>query len=315
MFDSVMLAAGVLAFTLLMYVLLDGTDLGVGMLLAFFPETQERHKLIATILPVWDANETWLVLLGGGMLALFPAAYGTLLTGFYPWIIIMLLALIFRAVGIEYRRDASVKVKFLLDRVCITASAIVAFIQGLLAGSIVAGKPLDSVLAVFSPFSVLFGAATIAGYLLLGCCWVHWRTEGQPARQACRLAVPFLALTVLLVIALLLLQQQRFPTIMALPGARLMLAAGTLFALLVPLALRSQVRLLPLVAALLMVTSLIALTLRTVYPWLIPDVLSLQDAAAPEATRAFVLGGTALAIPITLIYNSWAFWVLRGKVS
>lgn len=315
MFDSVMLAAGVLAFTLMMYVLLDGTDLGVGMLLAFFPETHERNKLIVTILPVWDANETWLVLLGGGMLALFPAAYGTLLTGFYPWIIIMLLALIFRAVGIEYRGDASPKVKSLLEGLCIGASTCVAFIQGMLAGTIVEGKPLDSVLAVFSPFSLVFGLATITGYLLLGCCWVHWRTEGQPARRAIRLAWLFLALTAALVTGLMLLQQQRLLTTLALPGAKLLLAAGTLFALLIPVALRSKVRLLPLAAALLMVTSLIALTLRAVYPWLIPNVLSLQDAAAPEATRAFVLGGTALAIPITLIYNSWAFWVLRGKVS
>lgn len=314
MFDSVTLSAGILAFTLLMYVMLDGTDLGVGMLLAFFPDIEDRHKLIATILPVWDANETWLVLLGGGMLALFPAAYGTLLTSFYPWIIIMLLALIFRAVGIEYRQDASLKVKLLLDKVCIAASACVAFIQGLLAGSLVEGKPLESVLDVFSPFSLVFGLATIVGYLLLGCCWVHWRTEGKPAQRAIGLAWAFLTLTVILVTALLVLQQQRLPSLLALPGAKLMLAAGTLFALLVPVALRSQVRLLPLAASLLMLTCLIALMLRAVYPWLIPNVLSLNDAAAPATTRAFVLGGTALVIPLTLLYNSWAFWILRGKV-
>lgn len=312
--DLINLSAAVLAFSLMMYVLLDGTDLGVGMLFAWFPAGQDRHHLAATILPVWDANETWLVLLAGGLLALFPAAYAQLLTGLYLPLFAMLLALIARAVALEYRSQASTRTQRRLDTLFIISSALASFLQGALAGTILSGTTTGSAFSWLTPFTVLSGIATVAAYLLAGCCWIHWRLRGDVAERCRLLATLFLVLMMVLVIGLCLLLPSRFLQAWEQPIGKLLLLLVAILIVAVPLLLRAERLILPLLAVLLLLISLSGLALLAIYPWLIPEVLSLEEAAALPATQYFVLAGLGLIIPLTLFYNSWAFWVLRGKM-
>ncbi|MEM6161790.1 cytochrome d ubiquinol oxidase subunit II [Erwinia sp. P6884] len=312
--DLINLSAAVLAFSLIMYVLLDGTDLGVGMLFAWFPEGRDRYHLSATILPVWDANETWLVLMAGGLLALFPAAYAQLLTGLYLPLFAMLLALVARAVALEYRSQASTRMQRRLDVLFIIGSVLASFLQGALAGSILSGISFGSPFSWLTPFTVLSGIATMAAYLLAGCCWIRWRVEGEVAERCSQLASLFLVLMIVLVIGLCLLLPGRFLLAWQTPLGKALLLLSGLLIMAIPLLLRREKLILPLLAVLLLLVCLSGLALVAIYPWLIPDVLSLEEAAALPATQHFVLVGLGLVIPLTLIYNSWAFWVLRGRM-
>ncbi|WP_433977659.1 cytochrome d ubiquinol oxidase subunit II [Erwinia sp. E_sp_B01_9] len=312
--DPVNLSAGIIGFSLLMYVLLDGTDLGVGMLFAWFIDADDRRRLASSILPVWDANETWLVLAGGAMLALFPAAYSQILSGLYLPLFAMLLALILRAVALEYRDQASPRAQRRLDTLFICSSALTAFLQGMLAGSIFGGVAPGGTFSFFTLFTVLCGAAAMTGYLLMGCCWVRWRLQGETGRQASLLASLFLVATLILILSLCLLMPGRFLAAWSLLAGKLLLLTGLALGVAIPCFLHGSRLLMPLMAVLLLMTCLMLLAMMALYPWLIPETLSLKEAASGPVTQQFVLTGLAIIIPMTVAYNSWAFWVLKGKV-
>ena len=197
-----LLSAAALAFSVLTYVLLDGTDLGVGMLMGANRRTQDREVMVLSILPVWDANETWLVLGGGGLLALFPLAYAILLPALYEPLLVMLMALILRAVALEFREY--VAHRHLADALLLGGSLLATLCQGLVLGTLVQGVPHDngqysgSGWPWLGPFPLFCALALVAGYLWLGACWLYWRTEGdlhrRSARQAKCLAVLAMAL-------------------------------------------------------------------------------------------------------------------------
>lgn len=312
--DPVNLSAAIIAFSLLMYVLLDGTDLGVGMLFAWFNDDEERRRLATSILPVWDANETWLVLAGGGMLALFPAAYSQILSGLYLPLFAMLLTLILRAVALEYRRQASPQAQRRLDGLFIFSSALTAFLQGMLAGTVFSGVSSGDTFSFFTLFTILCGGAAMAVYLLMGCCWVRWRLQGEVGHQASLLASLFLVITLISVLALCLLMPDRFFVAWALTAGKLLLLAAAAMCIALFWFLYGNTVMMPLIASLLLITCLLVLAMISVYPWLIPDTLSLKEAASGPVTQQFVLTGLAIIIPITLAYNSWAFWMLKGKI-
>lgn len=311
--DPAGLSACVLAFSLLMYMMLDGADLGVGMLLAWFPEEDDRRRLTASVLPVWDANETWLVLLAGGMLALFPQAYSWLLTALYIPLFAMLLALFARAVALEYRSHASARVREYLDAILIWSSALAAFFQGAMAGCVLEGVTPASALAWFAPVPFLSGCGVMAGYLLLGCCWVRWRLQGEAGEWASLLACLFLVALLVVMVALSLLLPGVFLHGWRLTPGKCLVVLAMALVIALPFLLHSQRLMLPLLAALLLLSCWLGLQLVACWPWLIPGVITLHKAASPQ-TQAFVLWGIAVLIPVTLAYNSWAFWIFRGKV-
>ncbi|WP_413728930.1 cytochrome d ubiquinol oxidase subunit II [Sodalis sp. RH22] len=319
-----LLSAAALAFSVLIYVLLDGTDLGVGMLYAFNRAEADRQVMTLSLLPVWDGNETWLVLGGGGLLALFPAAYAILLSALYLPVFLMLLALIARGMAIEYRDRADPQKRWRFDLMLMGGSALAAAGQGVIMGTFIQGIPHDGAhytgggwewLGVFPLFC---GLALMAGYALLGACWLIWRTEGMLQARARALARRLGPLALALVALLTLwtcglheeyrrhLSDLRF----TLPAALLLLAVAGGFRR----ALSARVALLPLCLALGGVVLTFALLLLAVYPAMIPPRLSISAASSPPLSQGFVLIGFAVLIPITLAYNTFGFWVFRGKI-
>src|SRR5262245_14937647 len=177
--------AGVIAFAVLAYVLLDGFDLCIGILFAAESRQEDRDVMVNTVAPVWDGNETWLILGGGGLMAVFPLAYAVILPALYPAIIAMLLALVFRGVSFEFRfRAATLAGRGWWDRAFLAGSALAAFCQGLVLGGLLQGIHVaDRVYAGgwwdwLTPFTVLCGVAVVVGYTLQGACWLIWRCEG-----------------------------------------------------------------------------------------------------------------------------------------
>ena len=186
--------AGLIAFAVLAYVVLDGFDLGVGILFPFFPEKHDRDVMTNSIAPVWDGNETWLVLGGGGLMAVFPLAYATVLPALYMPIILMLLGLIFRGVAFEFRWRTK-RWQRLWDNGFMVGSIVAAAMQGIALGALVQGIHIEGREYAggwwdwLTPFSILTGIAVVVGYALLGACWLNLKTTGKLQDSARRLAL------------------------------------------------------------------------------------------------------------------------------
>ncbi|MEK6346668.1 MAG: cytochrome d ubiquinol oxidase subunit II [Burkholderia sp.] len=320
-------AAATLPFSVLMYVLLDGTDLGVGVLLAGEPDAGRRETMIDSILPVWDGNETWIVLGGGGMLALFPGVYGALLTALYPVCFAMLFALIVRGVAIACRGMAGRRAAAWCDALLLAGSAVAAFSQGVLIGALVQGVRTRGGVFVGSPwdwasgFSLFCGLALVTGYAWLGACWLIWRTVGSQQQRARRWSIGLGAGTALgtaLVSIWTLRLDGRYADrwlVESGPGAiacatAIFAALGVVFA--VAIARRRGVA--PLVAALLWFSFALACVVWTVFPLLLPPSVTIEAGSAPPRTQAFVMAGASVLVPAVLIYSTFAFRVFRGKI-
>src|ERR1700712_1488420 len=203
-----LLSAALLALTVLIYVVLDGADLGVGVLFVLTPDQEDREVMVNSILPVWDANETWLVLAGGALLALFPSAYSSILSALYPLIFAMLLSLICRGTALELRGRAPHSERWGWDVAICGGSLLAAFCQGVALGAIVQGIRISADVYSggwwdwFSGFTVACGLAVICVYMVLGSCWLVWRTEGALQARACKRA-PWLGATAIVLLAVI----------------------------------------------------------------------------------------------------------------
>jgi cytochrome bd-type quinol oxidase subunit 2 len=320
-----LLSAAALGFSVLNYVLLDGTDLGVGILLGLTGCSKQRRAMAVTILPIWDANETWLVLGGGGLLALFPLAYAILLPALYLPFILMFLALILRAVALEFRDYApSEGIKRGIDGLLLIGSLFAGGSQGLVLGTLVQGIPNHG--GQYSGdgwewlgmFPLYCGAVLVVGYTWLGACWLYWRTEEELQRQSGRQARA-LAIVTLVLLAVLVAWTVAMDTRYAhrlldplvwLPTSTLLIALLIGFVL----GFRSRREYLPLFAALGIFVLAFALVIAALYPLIIPPNLTLQAAASSPTSQMFMLIGFAVLIPVTLIYNTYGFKVFSGKV-
>jgi len=320
-----LLSAAALAFSVLNYVLLDGTDLGVGVLLGFTRCSKQRRAMAVTILPIWDANETWLVLGGGGLLALFPLAYAILLPALYLPFILMFLALILRAVALEFRDYAPNDViKRAVDGLLCCGSLLTGGSQGLILGTLVQGVPNQG--GQYSGdgrewlgmFPLYCGVVLVVGYTWLGACWLYWRTEEdlqrRSGRQARALAIVTLALLAVLVVWTMTLDTQYahrlLDSFIWMPASTLVIALLIGFIL----GFRSRREYLPLFAALGIFVLAFALMIVALYPLIIPPHLTLQAAAASPTSQIFMLVGFAVLIPVTLVYNTYGFSVFSGKI-
>ncbi|WP_066549118.1 MULTISPECIES: cytochrome d ubiquinol oxidase subunit II [unclassified Sphingomonas] len=321
-----MVWAFLIAFAVFAYVVMDGFDLGIGILFPVFEVGDERDKAMNAIAPVWDGNETWLVLGGGGLFAAFPLAYAIVLPALYPPIIAMLLALIFRGVAFEFRwRDPAHRKAW--DAAFTGGSIMAAFSQGVALGALLQGiKVADRAYAGgwldwLSPFSVLTGLSLVAGYALLGATWLIWKTDGGTQDHAFRLAgqAGVLTLVAIALVSLMTLglnydyraKWLEFPAILATSQVPLLVGI-TAFALYRSLKKRREVR--PFLLALaLFLMSFIGLGI-SMFPYIIPESVTIVDAAAPAASQWFMLVGAAVLIPLILAYTGWAYWVFRGKV-
>jgi cytochrome d ubiquinol oxidase subunit II len=324
--DLTVIWAFIIAFAVAAYVVMDGFDLGIGILFPFFRVGKERDQAMNAIAPVWDGNETWLVLGGGGLLAAFPLAYAIILPALYAPLIAMLLGLVFRGVAFEFRwRDP--RHHALWDFGFFAGSAVATFAQGVTLGALLQGITIEGRSYAggwwewLSPFSLLTGASLLVGYALLGSTWLIWKTEGriqEDARRFARIALPgMLGALGLVSLATPFLEEKYYERWFQAPGLFVTVPMPVLV-LLASLALWRSFHgprdHMPFVWALsLFFLSLVGLGI-SMWPDIIPGRLSIWDAAAPYSSQIFMLVGAAVLMPLILIYTAWSYWVFRGKV-
>ncbi len=324
--DLPLVWALLIGFAVLMYVIMDGFDLGIGILFPAIRSDRHRDTMMNSVAPVWDGNETWLVLGGGGLFAVFPLAYSVLLTAFYAPLIVMLLALVFRGVAFEFRfKDPRHKQAWTLSFAA--GSALATFCQGIVLGAFVQGVAMagrgyaGGWFDWLTPFSVFTGAALVAGYALLGATWLVMKTEGDLQERAYDLVMP---LTVAVIAAIVfvsvwtpLLHDAIAARWFSWPNLLYLSPVPVLVALDVVLLARAVARrraVQPFVLALgLFLLSYLGLGI-SLFPNIIPPSVSIWDAAAPDESLVFLLVGALVLLPIILGYTAYAYWVFRGKV-
>ncbi len=324
--DLPIIWAGIIAFAVLAYVIVDGFDLGVGILFPWLRTTHDRAIAMNSIAPIWDGNETWLVLGGGGLFAAFPLAYAVLLPALYAPLIAMLLGLVFRGVAFEFRWRTR-RGRFLWDWAFASGSTVAALCQGIALGTIVQGVKVSGRAYGggwydwLTPFSVMTGVALVTGYALLGATWLILKTTGDVQQRAHHFATVSGVGTVALIGVVSLWTPFLNPVFMS----RWFAFPAILYTLPVPLAVAGMTLLLfqglragpdaqPFIAALgLFVLSYIGLGI-SLYPEIVPPSISIWQAAAPTKSLKFLLIGTLILVPIILAYMAHAYWVFRAKV-
>jgi cytochrome d ubiquinol oxidase subunit II len=324
--DLVPIWTAILAIGVFFYVALDGFDLGVGMLYNFAPDRSARDLVMNSIAPIWDGNETWLILGSVGLLAAFPVAFAIIIPAVYFPILLMLLALIFRGLAFEFRyRDAEHRTFW--DHGFAAGSAIAAFAQGVILGAFIQGFEVAGRQFVggsfdcFTPFSIFTGVALMFGYALLGAGWLVIKTEGTLQDWARALgrrsligtsvAVAAVSLWTPFIDAHIAARWFSWPNIALLAPVPLITAGLVWYAW---RSLNNRSEYAPFLAALgLFVMSYLGIAI-SLWPMIVPRHFTLEQAAASQSTQAFLLIGTLVLLPVILVYTGWSYWVFRGKV-
>jgi len=324
--DLVPIWTTILAIGVFLYVALDGFDLGVGMLYSFAPDRRARDLVMNSIAPIWDGNETWLVLGSVGLLAAFPVAFAIIIPAVYFPILLMLLALIFRGLAFEFRyRDAEHRTFW--DHGFAAGSALAAFAQGVVLGSFIQGYHVEGRQFVggsfdcFTPFSIFTGVGLMFGYALLGAGWLVMKTEpplqdwaralGRRCLIGTILAVAVVSLWTPLLAAHIAQRWFSWPNIALLAPVPFITVGLVWYAW---RSLNNASEYAPFFAALgLFVMSYLGIAI-SLWPMIVPGHFTLEQAAASESTQAFLLIGTLFLLPVILLYTGWSYWVFRGKV-
>jgi len=317
--------AGLIGTAVAMYVILDGFDLGIGILFPFANDERERDQMMRTIAPFWDGNETWLVLGGGGLWVAFPRAYAVIMPAMYLPVIVMLLALVFRGIAFEFRTVSYSKTGWTIAFT--VGSTLAAFAQGVILGSLIEGIPVkDGAFAggAFdwaTPFGLLCGLALVAGYALLGATFLTMKTEGPVAERARAHAKIMLFAVLAFMAAVSLWTPLAEPRI----AARWFTLPNLYFLWPVPLVTALTAFLLwhwldsgrevpPFLAAIaLFLLGYLGLVISN-FPYLVPPSLTVWETAAAPASQIFMLLGTLVLLPIILGYIAFIYWLFRGKV-
>jgi len=325
--DLTVVWAAIIGFAVMAYVVMDGFDLGIGILFPTIAVGEERDQAMNSIAPVWDGNETWLVMGGGGLLAAFPLAYAIILPATYPLIVAMLLGLVFRGVAFEFRwRDE--RHRAFWDAAFCIGSLVAALAQGITLGAVLQGIRVENDayaggwLDWLSPFSLLTGAAVLVGYGLLGATWLIWKTEGATQRHARRmafgLAIGTLAALAAVSAATPFLAYDYWRRWFDMPGVLLTAQVPLLVAIAAAVLFwslrREESDRLPFLMALaLFLLAFVGLGV-SIYPYVVPRAVTIWDAAVPWSSQIFLLVGAVVILPLILAYTGWAYWVFRGKV-
>jgi len=316
--------ASVIAFSILMYVILDGFDLGVGVLFGFTRDETNRLQMLNTIAPFWDGNETWLVIIGASLFAAFPAVYAVFLGAFYIPVLLMLFGLIFRGIAFEFRQRSE-HTRWLWDRGFSIGSTVVAFVQGAAIGAMMRGIPVVNGQFAghsfdwFHPFSILTGVGLVLGYALLGAGWIVYKSEGA-LRDWGYARIPWLVVAVFVVLAL------AFTAAVTLDAGAI--AQSNLRA-------RGWGLVFPVVGVIALVGVVVGararrdgvpfflttfffvaayLTLGVMFwPYMVPYSVTVANAAAPDASLGFFFFGGVIVLPMILIYTMGVYRVFGGK--
>ncbi len=325
--DLPLIWAGVIAFGVIMYVLMDGFDLGIGILFPLFRDKSDRDTMMNSVAPIWDGNETWMVLGGAGLFGAFPLAYAVLLPALYLPLILMLIGLIFRGVAFEFRFKAGDRGRRWWDLAFMGGSTLATLMQGMALGSFIQGIPVvdrgyaGGALDWLNPFSLFVGLGLVAGYALLGAAWLVLKTEGALQQRLWGMILPLtgLVLAVLAGVSVWTPLERApiaarwfdWPNILYLAPVPLLVG---LVALLILRAVRQRKDRQPfLLAMTLFVLSYAGLAI-SLWPNIIPPDITIWDAASPPESQLFLIVGVAIMVPIILAYTAYSYWVFRGKV-
>jgi len=324
--DLTTIWAFIIAFAIFAYVVMDGFDLGIGILFPTFEVGRERDRAMNSIAPVWDGNETWLVLGGGGLFAAFPLAYAVILPATYPLIIAMLLGLVFRGVAFEFRWRDPAHRRF-WDASFTAGSIVAALAQGMILGALLQGIDVTgraysgSWFDWLTPYTLLTGVGTVAGYALLGATWLVWKLDGEGQAHARKLGKIAALATLGLMAAISLMNLLVRPEYAAqwLSAPQIYFVAPIPIATLIVAgfmwhALSQDRHSKPFWLALALFFLGMAGLGATIWPHVVPPSITIWDAAAPERSQIFMLVGVAITMPLIIAYTAWAYWVFRGKV-
>ncbi|AYF88476.1 cytochrome d ubiquinol oxidase subunit II [Pseudomonas sp. JS3066] len=326
--DLSLIWAIIIIFGVMMYVVMDGFDLGIGILFPFVKDDGERDVMMNTVAPVWDGNETWLILGGAGLFGAFPLAYSVVLSALYLPLILMLLGLIFRGVAFEFRFKAKPAKRHLWDKAFIGGSIAATFFQGVALGAFIEGIPVvnrtfaGGSLDWLAPFPMFCGLGLIAAYALLGCTWLIMKTEGRLQQQMHDLARPLvlvmLAITGLVSIWTPLAHEEIATRWFSLPNLFWFMPVPILvlvctWALLRAVANNAHHS--PFVLTLVLIFLGYSGLGISLWPNVIPPSISIWEAAAPPQSQGFMLVGALFIIPFILMYTAWSYYVFRGKVT
>jgi cytochrome d ubiquinol oxidase subunit II len=322
----------IMAFIILMYVILDGFDLGIGILFAVERDKANRDVMVNSIAPVWDGNETWLVLGGSTLYGAFPLAYSVVLPAVYPLVLLMLMGLIFRGTAFEFRfRAPTERLRHLWDYAFFGGSVVAAFCQGAILGGVMHGTPIvdrqyaGGALSWFTPFTMFCGFAVVIGYALLGSTWIIWRAEGA-LQMNMRVYAKYLGIAMLALFGVIglwspLQNPEFFHRWFVYPGIYATAVAPVLVLILaifyfthlrkVDVARHDST---PFFCALGWFVVSFAGLGYSIFPQILPPGLDIWQAAAPVPSEEFLLPGVLILIPVILAYNLFAYYIFRGKI-
>jgi cytochrome d ubiquinol oxidase subunit II len=325
--DLSVIWAVIIFFGVFMYVVMDGFDLGIGMLYPFVPARHDRDVMMNTVAPVWDGNETWLVLGGAGLLAAFPLAYSIILSGLYLPLIFMLLGLIFRGVAFEFRFKAREHERHIWDKAFIGGSVTAAFFQGVALGAFLEGIPVSGrryaggPLDWLAPFPLLSGVGVMIAYTLLGSTWLIMKTEGQLQQRMIGVARPFSLMLLGAIGAVsvwtpltepaVAARWFSFPNLLLFAPVPLLVGASTWWLI---GSLKRRPNRSPFIAALSLIFLGYTGMAISIWPNIVPPYITIWTAAAPPQSQGFALVGTLFILPFILMYTIWSYYVFRGKV-
>jgi cytochrome bd ubiquinol oxidase subunit II len=317
----------IIGFALMMYVVMDGFDLGIGILFPFVRARSDRDVMVNTVAPVWDGNETWLVFGGASLFASFSLAYAIILSALYLPLVLMLLGLTWRGVAFEFRFKADDAHKPFWDKAFAWGSYVAAFSQGLSLGAIINGFKVANgsyaggALDWLTPFSLFTGVGVLLAYALLGSTWLVMKTDGALQRRMRELARA-IAIALLLAIAIVSVWT---PLTHARVAARWFVFPNLVFFSPVPIlvlvaswglrrVLMRDTHAAPFILALGLVFLGYTGLLISIWPQIVPPSISIWQAASPPESMGFTLVGALFVIPFILLYTSWSYYVFRGKV-
>lgn len=323
-FDLTLIWAGFIGFGIMMYVLMDGFDLGLGILFPFAPDESTRDVMMNSVAPVWDGNETWLVLGGAGLLAAFPLVYSVFLPALYIGVFLLLAGLIFRGVAFEFRFKAKTS-KYLWNWAFAGGSTVAAFAQGAVVGAYIQGfetenfRYVGGALDWLTPFTLITGLGLVIGYALLGSTWLILKSEGEVQAWAYKLTPKLLAglLSVFAIVSIYTPFVDPYVKARWFDSISLIWALPVLVfycAFIIFRAVQKRDEGLPFVATMgLFIFTYLGL-LASKWPYIVPPNYTIYDAASAPSSQLFLLFGFLFVMPIILAYTAWTYWVFRGKV-
>lgn len=326
MIDLSLVWVGIIGLGVLIYVILDGFDLGIGILFPFIRSSEERDVMMNTVAPVWDGNETWMVLGGAGLYAAFPLVYSTVLSALYIPISLMVVALIFRGVAFEFRFKAR-RTKYLWDQAFIWGSILSSFFQGVILGAYIQG--IKTTNGIFSghaldwltPFSIFTGFGVLAMYATLGCGWLILKTDHELQQKIYRLMPRLVWLLLFVFAAVSIYTPLTHPDIamrwFSLPNLLYFSPVPILvllFVILILAACKKQQDVKPFIYTLALVFLAFSGFVISLYPYIIPPSVTIWEAASSRSSQLFTLIGALILIPIIIGYTMMSYWVFRDKV-